>query len=264
MTPPPTSIDGTNITGATIDGQEVQEITIDGETVFTAGPNPADFFDIFYAMDEGSGASLTDTNSFTDASWNGSWVSSTEGFNGSHLEFDGNGDFFVSNDTSSPIGSTFAFGGWIYPFDFDRSSPLVMGSSAAFQGGDLEDNSHFEVQPGGDVRVWGWNSNQGGVEWTFGQNVLTTNKWYYVAVNLQNGGEDGDIRIYDSNINIVYSDSGTNGLSMDVESLPVSGGESADGVLDFEGYVDAAGFLTNGNISFSDFEIIANETLAGK
>jgi len=36
MTPPPTSIDGTDITGATIDGQEVQEITIDGQTVFTA------------------------------------------------------------------------------------------------------------------------------------------------------------------------------------------------------------------------------------
>jgi hypothetical protein len=38
MTPPPTSIDGTDITGATIDGQDVQEITVDGQTVFTAGP----------------------------------------------------------------------------------------------------------------------------------------------------------------------------------------------------------------------------------
>ena len=33
---PPTSIDGTDITGATIDGEEVQEITVDGDTVFTA------------------------------------------------------------------------------------------------------------------------------------------------------------------------------------------------------------------------------------
>jgi len=38
MTPPPTSIDGTDITGATIDGQEVQEITVDGQTVFKTGP----------------------------------------------------------------------------------------------------------------------------------------------------------------------------------------------------------------------------------
>jgi hypothetical protein len=35
---PPTSIDGTDITGATIDGTDVQEITVDGDTVFSAGP----------------------------------------------------------------------------------------------------------------------------------------------------------------------------------------------------------------------------------
>jgi hypothetical protein len=36
---PPTSIDGTDITGATIDGTDVQEITVDGQTVFTAVPD---------------------------------------------------------------------------------------------------------------------------------------------------------------------------------------------------------------------------------
>jgi hypothetical protein len=34
----PTSIDGTDITGATIDGTDVQEITVDGDTVFEAVP----------------------------------------------------------------------------------------------------------------------------------------------------------------------------------------------------------------------------------
>jgi N-acetylneuraminic acid mutarotase len=37
MSPPPTSIDGTDITGATIDGTEVTEVTIDGDVVFSAG-----------------------------------------------------------------------------------------------------------------------------------------------------------------------------------------------------------------------------------
>jgi len=51
MSPPPTSIDGTDITGATIDGQEVQEITIDGQTVFTAVPPGA--FDLAqYTLDK--------------------------------------------------------------------------------------------------------------------------------------------------------------------------------------------------------------------
>jgi len=37
---PPTSIDGTDITGATIDGTDVQEITVDGDVVFTAETLP--------------------------------------------------------------------------------------------------------------------------------------------------------------------------------------------------------------------------------
>ena len=36
---PPTSIDGTDITGATIDGTDVQEITVDGDVVFSSGPD---------------------------------------------------------------------------------------------------------------------------------------------------------------------------------------------------------------------------------
>jgi len=35
----PTSIDGTDITGATIDGTDVTEITVDGDVVFSAGPD---------------------------------------------------------------------------------------------------------------------------------------------------------------------------------------------------------------------------------
>jgi len=44
---PPTSIDGTDITGATIDGTDVQEITVDGDTVFTAGPTVLEDFESF-------------------------------------------------------------------------------------------------------------------------------------------------------------------------------------------------------------------------
>jgi len=40
---PPTSIDGTDITGATIDGTDVQEITVDGDVVFSAGPQINNF-----------------------------------------------------------------------------------------------------------------------------------------------------------------------------------------------------------------------------
>jgi len=41
----PTSIDGTDITGATIDGTDVQEITVDGQTVFKDAFSHFDDFD---------------------------------------------------------------------------------------------------------------------------------------------------------------------------------------------------------------------------
>ena len=42
---PPTSIDGTDITGATVDGTDVQQITVDGDVVFSAGPAIIDDFE---------------------------------------------------------------------------------------------------------------------------------------------------------------------------------------------------------------------------
>jgi len=61
---PPTSIDGTDITGATIDGTDVTEITVDGDTVFTAERIIDDFEDgniNEYSGDTGS-YSVTSSN----------------------------------------------------------------------------------------------------------------------------------------------------------------------------------------------------------
>jgi len=57
MTPPPTNIDGTDITGATIDGQDVQEITIDGQTAFTAVP--ASLIHKYSALEQTEGDGVT-------------------------------------------------------------------------------------------------------------------------------------------------------------------------------------------------------------
>jgi len=74
----PTSIDGTDITGATIDGTDVQEITVDGNTVFTAGPPIVDDFE------SGSLAPYTSTSNYT--------ISSTTVAKGSNsLEMNGGG-----------------------------------------------------------------------------------------------------------------------------------------------------------------------------
>jgi len=69
----PTSIDGTDITGATIDGTDVQEITVDGQTVFTAAPNIPDGENIHarYIVDEEPLSDQDSITTFSDQSLNG-------------------------------------------------------------------------------------------------------------------------------------------------------------------------------------------------
>jgi len=56
---PPTSIDGTDISGATIDGTEVTEITADGNVVFSARPEMVDAY-IFDGEDGNGGLNQFD------------------------------------------------------------------------------------------------------------------------------------------------------------------------------------------------------------
>jgi len=56
----PTSIDGTDITGATIDGTDVTEITVDGQTVFTAAVEVNGLF-----IDDFADGKLTNRDEFS-------------------------------------------------------------------------------------------------------------------------------------------------------------------------------------------------------
>jgi len=82
---PPTSIDGTDITGATIDGTDVQEITVDGDVVFSAEQLPVRFSDMvgWWPFDPAQygGAALDDVTaiiggSADDTAFDGSGVNS--------------------------------------------------------------------------------------------------------------------------------------------------------------------------------------------
>ena len=90
---PPTSIDGTDITGATIDGTDVQEITVDGDVVFSAeAGDPPDQANLgsHYAARLLTGVSDGQTvNTFTDQAGSfdatlvsGSAVLDIDGLNG--------------------------------------------------------------------------------------------------------------------------------------------------------------------------------------
>jgi len=98
---PPTSIDGTDITGATIDGTDVQEITVDGDVVFSASQIPNSVIHE-YLFDEGVGQTVNDSVGNQDISTNfANWVSDPDYEGGFALQADGVNDFGQSGTMGS-------------------------------------------------------------------------------------------------------------------------------------------------------------------
>jgi len=93
---PPTSIDGTDITGATIDGTDVQEITVDGQTVFTAAQLPdTGLLHNFDARELSSATTFTDQKGSADLTAQGSPSLNASGINGNQtVSLDGANDYY--------------------------------------------------------------------------------------------------------------------------------------------------------------------------
>jgi len=111
---PPTSIDGTDITGATIDGTDVQEITVDGQTVFSAGLPTAGLKQRYKASDLNLNYGDT-VNTWPDSAPDGLDALSDTGTveyvstsNGDAVRFDGNSYLRIPNVTTDNELSFFA------------------------------------------------------------------------------------------------------------------------------------------------------------
>jgi len=167
MSPPPTSIDGTDITGATIDGQEVQEITVDGDTVFTAEQLPVSYSNLvaWYPFDSsfygGSNANdatalFNPAESGDSTAYDGSVSGATHqpsagatdinaGANSGAFDFDGNDDFItLSGSDSIDFGGSFSLTFWISQ-DFGSSTGFdrIINKAAT---DDIQDQQWFFQQ----------------------------------------------------------------------------------------------------------------------
>jgi len=109
---PPTSIDGTDITGATIDGTDVQEITVDGDVVFSAQTLPVAYSNLvaWYPFDaaEYGGSNADDVTAIIGGSGDDTAYDGTVLGNPSHVS----GGFYDIN-AGANSGA----------FDFDDTSP---------------------------------------------------------------------------------------------------------------------------------------------
>jgi len=112
----PTSIDGTDITGATIDGTDVQEITVDGDTVFSAETLPVAYSNLiaWYPFDSSfyGGSDADDVTAVFNS-----------GQSGDSTAYDGtvNGATYQSSSGVTDINAGANSGA----FDFDGSDDFI-------------------------------------------------------------------------------------------------------------------------------------------
>jgi len=215
----PTSIDGTDITGATIDGTDVQEITVDGDTVFTSSiASEADSKLFRRWRVEQSGSTLVESVTGDDGTLNGN-VSKTSGnfVQGFGLDSPGGSSDFVE---LSKLGGNFG--------DF-----LLSPHAVAFT---------FKTTSG-DASFMGQNYAQGGnyVTWNMGSHLGTLGRSSgQLAFDLQ-GPTDGvaqtNNEFNDGNFHrVVYNMTGTRMDDLEIyvdqakESINIqaSDGEQAD------------------------------------
>jgi len=139
---PPTSIDGTDITGATIDGTDVQEITVDGDVVFSAQTLPVAYSNLvaWYPFDsaEYGGSNADDVtailggsgdDSAYDGTVNGATYQASDGVtdinsgaNSGGFEFDGNDDYIELGSNFSETSHTKC--GWFKLQSFTQNQGL--------------------------------------------------------------------------------------------------------------------------------------------
>jgi len=176
---PPTSIDGTDITGATIDGTDVTEITVDGQTVFSAETLPVAYSDLiaWYPFDS--------------ATYGGS-----------------NADDVTALFNSNQSGDSTAYDGTVFGATYQSSGGVTDINAGANSGAfDFSANTDVIEVTGFSITsdewtlcAWVDNQNLGGNH-NFG-NVGKTNLDDIITLNLDNGDFDPFFRRNASGFNI--------------------------------------------------------------
>jgi len=198
----PTSIDGTDITGATIDGTDVQEITVDGDVVFSGGPSnlPLAYSNLvaWYPFDSATygGSNADDVTAIIggsgddtayDGTVNGASYQSSNGVtdinagaNSGAYDFDGSNDAIaITNPMDNFNEITFCF--WIEPDGQTDSAPFIFSDNNVAEA-HIKDNS--------DMR---WIFDEDGSGGTFDdQNVVSLNggyQWFGFTIDSSQNGQ---------------------------------------------------------------------------
>jgi hypothetical protein len=180
MTPPPTSIDGTDITGATIDGQQVQEITIDGQTVFTAAPEIPPSGEARWTFDNADTQNgiAKDVWGTADGQIFGNPTTGVTGKFGEAYSFDG-----VDDRVDNTGSNTSDFEAWTVAIWFNPDSDT--GDSVLYNEGNT-----WWIQPNqnsGDI-LFKWKDSGGSQGEIVRNSALSANAWHLVGMSFDGAG----------------------------------------------------------------------------
>jgi len=185
----PTSIDGTDITGATIDGTDVQEITVDGQTVFTAEKLPVAYSNLvaWYPFDSSfyGGSDADDVTALFNP-----------GQSGDSTAYDGtvNGATYQSSGGVTDINAGQNSGA----FDFDTNDSIELNNATAFAASEFTISMWLKST---DTQNWGIFDFING----------SSNNRVFVQLNGNaTGTEVGQMRFFTQNSNDLGSVSLTN------------------------------------------------------
>jgi len=216
---PPTSIDGTDITGATIDGTDVQEITVDGDVVFSAEQLPVAYSNLvawYPARNSGADATAGDTNSGDSTDYGGTLGSGASivsgggvtdldtGANSDAFDFDGSNDAEVVTNT----GGVNLFGAddegcftfWVK--DDGGGNPHPFGNF------DDDDFIYYDLEDG-DFSINGSSGMASLSGPTLGLN------WYFIVLNYGSTVEYYSTEEGESSINLRDTDSNVGSVFLD-------------------------------------------------
>ena len=163
----PTSIDGTDITGATIDGTDVQEITVDGDVVFSAETLPVAYSDLvaWYPFDSSeyggshaddatalfnpgqSGDSTAYDGTVSGATYqsSGGVTDINAGANSGGFEFNGSNDFIdLNSNLNQVIAGDFSVCCWVEPDNVSSDQIFIAPGNNFFQLGMNEFGTGYE------------------------------------------------------------------------------------------------------------------------
>jgi len=246
---PPTSIDGTDITGATIDGTDVTEITVDGQTVFSAATLPVAFSDMiaWYPMeanipggDEYSDATALFSGAADSTAYNliddGAFFEPGEGV--TDIQQGANSDAFENNGGANYLTSN-------VPVSLPITITLWYNGSTNFPIGSHQEPDSFFY--GRDTSNWFFDNDP-----NIQVGSVLTNVWTFIALSIDVSG----------NALAVQNRSSTNTGSVSaiggqVEILNIGDGRSGGGA--FDGYVDDVRFY-NTDLSLPEIQQIYDNT----